>query len=310
MCFGSKTKTTTNQTQTSNPYGPVSGVLNQGAGVMQNYLSNPASNAVYSGPRVADLSGDTQSALNMLRSSDGATSAMDYFKGVMNAPQASGGGFGTNPYIQQMQDAIKRNVMATNNSLFSSAGMTGGTQHQESLAKGLADGLAQPLFAAYENDANRQLTQSENDRNRRMTAAGSLSGLDQQRINNQIGAGEILDSYNQSKINAGKQLFDETRTAPMKAWGEVAPLAIQMGSAFPTTNSSRTSVSKESQGLGNTILGGAMAGLKVLGGISGAAAGLGSLTSGSSSAAPWTFSGQRYASNGSFDLNDLIQRMR
>ena len=54
-----KSKSTSNSTQTNTAYAPVKPVIDQGAGIMQDYLSNPNSTAVYQGPRVADMSGDT-----------------------------------------------------------------------------------------------------------------------------------------------------------------------------------------------------------------------------------------------------------
>lgn len=277
----SKTKSTSTQTNTA--YAPVKPVIDQGAGIMQSYLSNPNSTAVYDGPRVADLSTDTQSGLDLMRNSTGATGAMDFYKQIMDTPAG-----GNNPAIQAMQDQIRRQVMEANAAQFSNAGMTGGTQHQGSLARGLSDGLAQPLFASYENDMAR-----------RMSAAGGYQNADQTRIGNQMGAGEVMDSYNQSKINADMNKFEETRTAPIRAWSEVAPMATQIGSTFGTQNGTQTS--KTSQSPLATIAGGAMAGLGLASGMQG----LGSLFGGGA-AAPWVRPSTPYASNSTFDLNKLL----
>lgn len=272
--MGGKTKTTQNSTQTNNAYAPVNPVLQQGAGVMKDYVNNPASNAVYQGPRIADMSGDTLSGLEGLRNSSGANTSLDYLTNFLNSPQA----LEDNPQVKAMQDAIRRQVQATTNSTFSNSGMVGGTQHQGSLAKGLADGMAQPLFAAYENDQAR-----------RMQAAGLLPTVDQTIINNRMNAGQVQDSYAQNKINADMQKFEDERTAPIKAWSEVAPLAMQMGSQFGTTTNNSTTTQKTP--LGQQLLGGAMAAAGMMTGMPGLGSSIGGLLGTSAPGvvgAPWT----------------------
>jgi hypothetical protein len=160
---------------------------------------------------------------------------------------------------------------------------------------GLSDGLAQPLFAAYENDMGR-----------RMAAGAALPGVDQQRITNQLGAGNILDSYNQNKINADRQAFEENRTAPIRAWSEVAPLATQMGSTFGTQTGQSTSTTQQSQSPLAMIGGGLMAGAGLLTGMP--TMGMGGLGGpfGSTSSSPWQMPSAPYASNGMFNLNSLF----
>ena len=291
--MGGKSKQTSNSTQTNTAYAPVKPVIDRGAGIMQGYLDNPSSTAVYGGPRVAPLSADTNRGLDMMRGSRGANDAYGFFKGVMETPAG-----GNNPAIAAMQDKIRRQVMASNAAMFSNAGTTGGTQQQESLARGLSDGLAQPLFAAYENDMGR-----------RMAAGAALPGVDQQRITNQLGAGNILDSYNQNKINADRQAFEENRTAPIRAWSEVAPLATQIGSTFGTQTGQSTSTTKQSQSPLAMIGGGLMAGAGLLSGNPGLASalGMGGLFGNQQPAsAPWQMPSAPYASNGMFNLNSLF----
>ncbi len=278
-----KSKSTSTSTQTNSAYAPVKPVIDQGAGIMQSYLSNPNSTSVYQGPRVADLSSDTQSGLDLMRNSTGANGAMDFYKQIMDTPAG-----GNNPAIQAMQDSIRRQVMSANAAQFSNAGITGGTQHQGSLAQGLSDGLAQPLFASYENDMAR-----------RMAAAGGYQEADQTRIGNTMGAGQVMDSYNQSKINADMNKFEEQRTAPIRAWSEVAPMATQIGSTFGTQNGTTTQTSK--QPLAQTIAGGALAAAGLASGFPQ----LGSLFS-SGAQAPWQMPSVPYASNSTFNLNSLL----
>lgn len=260
-----KQTTTTNGTNQLTAYSPVKPVIDQGAGIMGSYLNNPNSTAVYSGPRVADMSRDTRAGMDLMRNSQGANDAYGFFSGIMN-----GGAGGMNPQVQQMQDAIQRRIQGATNATFSRAGITGGTANQESLARGLADGLANPLFAAYESDMARK-----------MSAGQMLPGLDQARIGNMMGAGQVQDSYNQNKINADRQAFEENRTAPLKAWSEIYPMAAGLGSQFGTQTQQGTSTQTSKTPMGQMIGGGVMAGLGLmtgnpmaaLGGIGGALGG-------------------------------------
>lgn len=290
--MGGKTKSTSNSTQTNEAYAPVKPVLDTGANIMQGYLNNPASTAVYGGPRVAAMSGDTTAGLDLMRQSTGANGAMDFYKQIMDTPAG-----GNNPAIQAMQDQIRRQVMATNAAQFSNAGMTGGTQHQGSLARGISDGMAQPLFASYENDMNR-----------RMNAAGGYQDADQTRIGNTMGAGQIRDSYAQAKIDADRQAFEERRTAPLRAWNEVAPMANQMGSTFGTQTGQSTQTQQQKQSPLSMIGGAAMAGAGLMTGMPGLGAAVGGLFGGGAqggASAPWQMPSVPYAQNGTFNLNNL-----
>lgn len=273
---------TTKSTQTKTPYGPATGAINTGLGQVTNYLNNPASNAVYSGPRVADLSQDTQNGLQLARDSTGANASQDYLMSLLSSTNNPA----DNPQVQALQDAIRRQVQATSNSQFSNAGTVGSTFNQESFSKGLSDGLAQPLFQAYESDQDRKLN-----------AATALPGVGQQIINNQLGVGQTVDAYNQAKIDADMQKFEDQRTAPIKAWSEVSPSLLQYGSSFGTTNGKQTTTTDPS--LGSQILGGAVTGA----GLASSFAGAPWISSlfGSSYKAPST----PYASNSMFNLNNL-----
>ena len=270
-----KSSSSTSSTQKTTPYAPVSGTLEQGGNIMSGYLSNPNSTAVYQGPRVADLSGDTQAGQQMLRDSTGANTSQNYLTSLLN----SSANIADNPQVQAMQDAIRRQVQATTNATFSSSGTVGGTQNQNVLAKGLADGLAQPLFQAWQTDQANKLT-----------AAQALPGVGQQIISNQLGAGQITDSYNQNKINADMQKFEDERTAPIKAWSEVAPIATQMGQAFGTTTGQ--SKTKQNQSLGSQLLGGALTAGGLLSGVPGLSSTLGGMfgaTTPNVALQPWNY---------------------
>lgn len=285
--MGGKTKTTTKSSQSNAAYEPYKPVIDQGANISQSYLNNPNSTAVFEGPRIAEMSADTQAGIGQLRDSQGATTSRDFLTGLLG--QGAGE---NNPAIAAMQDKLRRQVQAQVNAQFSSAGTVGGSQHQGTIAQGFADALAQPLFSAYENDSNRQLQ-----------AAGMLPGVDQGIINNRLGAGEIQDSYNQNRINSDREEFEDRRTAPIRAWNEVAPWASQIGSQFGTQNGTQTQTTKTP--LSQQVLGGALA----LGGLASGVGGLGAvggmIGKMGTTASPWSWSRPQLASNSTFDLNKI-----
>lgn len=282
MSKKSKQTTTQDSTNKLSAYAPVAPVLDRSAGIMNSYLNDPQSTAVYSGPRVASLSGDTQQGLSMLRNSSGANTSAGYLTNLLGTASGS-----NNPAIQQMQDAIQRQVMAANNATFSRSGTVGGTAHQESLAKGLADGLAQPLFNAYESDEARKLQ-----------AAGLLPTVSQQAINNQLGAGQILDSYSQNKINAEMQKFKEQQLAPLQGVNAVFPYASQLGSQFGTQTGRSTNTQSSSPGVGQQVLGGLMMGAGALSGNPMLGAQLSGMMGGNVALAPWSWGTTTTNANG------------
>lgn len=265
-------------TQRTDPHSSVSGVINTGGQIMNDYLSNPNSTAVYDGPRVADLSADTEDGLRMMRESTGANGAMDYYRGILGSEMGT-----ANPHVQSMIDQAQRASQAATNASASRSGMVGGSNHQFNSARGAADATAGYLFQDYENSMGR-----------RERAAGGLMSADQTRIGNMTGAGQVRDAHSQNLVNADRQEFEERRTAPLRAWSEVAPLASDIGSRFGTS----TTTQRNSQSTGSQILGAGMAGLGLL---SGNPAALGSMFSsasgmfGGGQPASLAFANQNYA---------------
>lgn len=119
------------QTQTSSatPYSAIQPALNSQAQMTSNYLQNrdPAEQAA-------------------------ANASRDYYSSVVNGDYLNAG----NPYVQGVIDDVKANVMPSVNGTFSSAGLDGSTLHQGMLAKALTQGMAQPLFANYQNERGMQ----------------------------------------------------------------------------------------------------------------------------------------------------------
>lgn len=236
---GSKTKTKTQ----ADPWAPAQPALQQQLSGVQAHLSNPQAFQTYQGPRVAQMSGTTRAGLDDLAASAGGRTSADYLSGVI------GGNF-FNPAIGQLQEAVRAGVAPSINSAFSSAGLTGSSQHQGMLAKGLSQGMAQPLFNAFENDQAR-----------RLQAAGMLPGISTANAQNAITAGVMGEDYEQRNIDAARESFEEQRLAGLRPILETLPVTTGIGGLGGTSNS----VSKTSTPFGQQVLGGAMMGASVLG---------------------------------------------
>lgn len=236
---GSKTKTKTQ----ADPWAPAQPALQQQLSGVQAHLSNPAAFQAYSGPRVAQMSGTTQAGLDELAASAGGKTSADYLSGVI------GGNF-FNPAIGQLQEAVRAGVAPSINSAFSQAGLTGSSQHQGMLAKGLSQGMAQPLFNAFENDQAR-----------RLQAAGMLPGISAGNAMNAIQAGQIGEGYDQRNIDADRQAFEEQRLAGLRPILETMPVTGAIGGMGGT----QTSQTKQSTPIGQQILGAGMMGASILG---------------------------------------------
>ena len=241
MSFKSKQTQQTTSTATRDPYAAAKPGLDAAAGAVTNWMSDPNAAAAYGGPRVAGMSGMTRSGLDNLSAGAGAGTSMAYLNDVIGGKYLDA----ENPHLAQLTDSIKSQVMPSVNAQFSNAGMVGSTQHQGSIARGLSDALAQPLFAQYNNERGLQ-----------QQAAGMLPGVSQGIIGNMLGAGQTAEGYDQRNIDAQRQAFDEARTAGLRPFQEATPLLSQIGSQGGTT--SGTTTQQTQVPLAQQIAGGAM----------------------------------------------------
>jgi len=239
------------QTQSQNsrrdPYAPAVPLLNQTAGGVSSYLSNPNSFAVYGGDRVAQMSDATRGGIDQLAGQAGANQSAGYLSRVLNGDYLNPG----NPYTSQLVDSIRSSVMPSVNDTFSNAGMTGSTLHQGALMRGLSDAVAAPLFNSYQQERQNQ-----------MSAAQMLPGVESGAALNRIQAGQLGEGYDQRNIDAARQQFAETQMAPLMPYANASGIIGQIANAGGTSSGTSTSTSTPS--LGSQILGGAMMGASVL----------------------------------------------
>jgi hypothetical protein len=245
--MGSSKQTTTNN-QTRNPYAPAQPGLNTAGGGLNQYLQDPTNFQAYSGPRVAQMTGQTQQGLTDLAASQGGKQSADYLSGVIGGQYLNQG----NPYQTQLDNSIISSVMPSINNAFSAAGMTGSTLNQTALTQGLTNGLAAPRYQNYQSErANQQ------------QAAGMLPGISQGNAQNEITAGQMGEQYTQANLDAARQQYAEQQQANIAPYQNAVPLISQIGGAGGTQTGKQTTSSTPS--LGQQIAGGAMLGASVLG---------------------------------------------
>jgi len=216
------------------------------------------------------MNGMTAAGIGNMFGNMGGNASAGYLNDVVSGRYLSA----ENPYLQQLTNSIKSQVMPSINAQFSNAGMTGSTLHQGSLARGMSDALAAPLFSQY--NAERALQQQ---------AAGALPGITDQIAKNQIAAGQAAEGYQQKSLDAEMAAFNEAQQKKIAALqagtgilgtiGGMGGTASNSGatpsSGGGTTNG--TTTNEQTPGLGQALLGGAMA----LGGIASGMGGLGGL---------------------------------
>ena len=296
MSFGSKqtqakNEATTNQAttgfnnqtvQTRDPYAAAKPGLDLAAASAQSYLADPTAAQAYGGPRVASMSGMTAAGLGGMFGQQGASNSMGYLNDVIGGKYLAA----DNPYLSQLTDSIKSQVMPGINSQFSASGMSGSTLHQGSLARGMSDALAQPLFAQYNNERNQQ-----------MQAAGMLPGIDTAAQQARVAAGQTAEGYDQRNYDAQKAAYDEAQARRAQQLQLGSGVLSQIGGVGGTTTTNQSGYTNNSQtqltngttttsqnpGLGQTLLGAGMLGTSLLTG--GALGGVGSLLGGIGSSA-------------------------
>lgn len=288
--MSSKSKSTQASRQSSKgvsqttAYLPARQGMNQGLRGLGQWMNSSQAKSTYGGPRVADMSGDTQQGLGQLTNNSGYGTSEAYYNNVLNGDYLNAG----NPYMEQVKQSVMDSVMPGINATFARSGMTGATNHAGQLATGLSNGMAGHLFANYENERNRQ-----------MSAAGALPNMLRQQANDSLLAGSIRDQHAQNVINADIGAFNERRDRPMAVAQAGLPMLMQAGGMFGRNRNNSTGKSKStttstpsefSQALGIGMMG--------LSAISGMPMGMGMGMSGAMGAGAPTYAPMSAASAG------------
>lgn len=245
--MGSNKQTTT---QTRDPYAPSKPLFDASAGIVNDYLKNPNSTAVYDGKRSVDMSGMTKQGLDGLANNGGFDQAKDYYTKSLNGDYLNPNG----EYVQGLQKAVQSSVMPGVNSTFAKSGMMGSTLHQGTLERSLTDGMAAPLFSNYQNERQNQSQAAQ--------MLPQIYGADAQA---KVMAGQLGEGYQKEKMAADWQKWQEQQDAPLLALKKTFPYTQAIGGAGGTS----TSTTEQSQSPWATAAGIGMAGLGMASGLGG-----------------------------------------
>lgn len=237
--MGSSTTTT----QQNKPYSAARPLLNQGLQDAQSLYDSGGFNiSPYDGQMVAGYDplrqatadqtpGFVQGGLNAVNQAYGtAQTAMD--------PSQWQAGLG------QVRDNVIADIMPAINGSFAGSGMTGSSLHQQNLAKGLAAGVGNVYYDAYNNAQNRALSAA----GLLPTIGGAGTGL--LGFQSQVGLGR--QQQGQAEIDAAMQRDQQMKTGELAALQDYLNIASGVGSTFGTQSatSSRQPGLLEILGLG------------------------------------------------------------
>lgn len=280
-----ESKQTTHQTSQATPYAPARGSIDTILGKLNTQVGNTdltanensaldtlSANAKAGNP----YAGSIDTLAQGLLSGGGATandnsirSNLTSYQGLLS-PYASGSMIGNNPALKAQLDTLTQDITNQVNGQFAAAGRDMSGMNTQTLGRGIAQGVAPVLANQYNTDVDRALG-----------AANSLYGAGNQTYgllndNNQIAnqnaqAGiDVGSAALQAKDSAANQLLNVEsmrRGIPTQnlsgLLGTIAPVAQAFGTQ--TTDSQTTS----SQPLLNQLLGAAIGGVGLLGGMGG-----------------------------------------
>lgn len=217
-------------TQSADPWSPTQDALKSGIGTAQDmYASGGFQVDPYSGQMIADYDPFRAQADNLTpgianANIGNANTAQATAAGMMDPNQHSAA-FG-----QTIQNTIA-DIMPGINGSFAKSGMTGSTLHQQNLASGLGQGIA--------NVYDRSWNQSQD---RALSAAGMMPGLNNAATTAADwlrNSGVDRQSYDQSVINADILRDQQAQAAPMQALQDYMALMSGVGGQFSTSESTQ-----------------------------------------------------------------------
>src|SRR5262245_27328372 len=224
MGGSSKQTQDVNQVTTRSPYGPaiplVTGVANQATGLLgqtglqplqQQGLSQLVANAQSGNPYAPAIGNFASNLLG----GGGATQYAPQLQQGLNTyqqqllPYASGSMVGQiSPQLRNYLDTIGSDITSSINQQFVGAGRDLSGINQQSIARGLSQGLAAPLFQQYNQDIANQMNAANQLYGAGGQTYGQLTGLNQQALANQGQGVDAATAALQARDAAGGQLFN------------------------------------------------------------------------------------------------------
>jgi hypothetical protein len=215
-------------TQNNKPYEAAQPMIDQGLRDAQSMYNSGGFN-------IQPYQGDLVAGYDPFRSQADAA-APGVVGGALGGVQAAQGAIGQqmdqnwyNPALQGVAQNVIADVMPAINSTFAMNGRTGGGLHEQNLAKGLAAGLANPYYNAFNQAQNRSLTAAGMVPGMNNAAYGALDYLS--------GRGEDRQAYEQQQIAADVMQDQQAQTAELQALQDYMALATGAGSMFGVQSS-------------------------------------------------------------------------
>lgn len=259
--MGSTTQSGSTQQQ-SEPWGPTQGLLKDMLGQIGNYSGNTginpnenkafnqlSNNAQKGNPFTGDMFGLANRLFAGGTDRTGmATNSLNAYRNQLGG-YARGEHFGPegNPQLKGYLDTIGNDVSSRVNGQFAAAGRDMSGMNQQTLARGMAEGMAPVLANQYNQDVQTQMGAANNLYGAGNSTTGLLAGLDQQKLGNQmagIGVGnQALEARNYG-ANQTLSVEQMRRNLPLNniqnILGMLKPVAGLGGSQTAITNQTMT----------------------------------------------------------------------
>lgn len=232
-------------------------------------------NQVYQGDRVADLSGQSNNAINGLNDVANQYRNNSYLNGIINNPTSSSQNLsgiadknfiGNNPYFKENLQNTLNDVANSVNSQFSGAGRYGSGAHSGVLANKLGEVAANQFSQQYNRDvannlaANQQIDQANMNQ---LAGANSYYNGQSAADLNLLQGGKYLDQNNQAKLTAEQEKWQEAVDNPHN---RILRLLSELQAASNGYGTTTTVGESKQKGGFLQSLGGILGGLSGLGG--------------------------------------------
>jgi hypothetical protein len=278
-----ETTTQTNQTSTKTPWGPASGTLQgilgqvRGIDAGPNRLENAAfrgllGNYDYMSQFAPQISGLANTLLG------GGTDRTGMVQGGMDdyRNQLAGTIEGqyldpsSNPFFNQVTSRISDDVQNRINAMYAGSGRdpSGAGSYGQNLGRGIAEATA-PVFAQqYQQERLNQLGAMNSLYGAGSQSAGLLSQLDQTALGNRsagVGVAGQAQSAANDPYNQILAVEAQRRGIPLQTLAAQMDIALPIGSAFGTVNTTGTETSTTATPWYQPVIGGAVAGAGLYG---------------------------------------------
>lgn len=254
--MGGTSKSSSNTTSSTTPYGPAQGSINSIFSSLQGInpsLTGGQSNALNQIENYATTSGN-QFQPGITNAANTALGGGQDFSGIVRnaygnyqndlAPTARGDYLDPtkNPFFGATTAAIGNDVQSRINAMYAGSGRdpSGAGSYIPNMSRGIAEGTA-PVYAnAYAQERGNQLNAQNNLFGAGGTATSILSGLDQNRMGNMaqgVGLAQQAQNAAISPWNAVLQAEGQRQGIPLSILQQLAGIAGPLGAQFGTTNS-------------------------------------------------------------------------